>query len=104
MIRVSVLYLNQEGKRFDMDYYINKHMPMVSEALKSYGLAKAEVDKGISGPDPSASAQYLIMAYLTFDTLEHVHEGFKALGRQIMGDIPNYTDIEPQIQISELQG
>lgn len=104
MIRVSVLYPNQEGKRFDMDYYMNKHIPMVVEALKPYGLIKGEVDKGISGPDPSAPAQYLVMGYLTFDTAEHVHEGFKALGGQIMGDIPNYTDIEPQIQINEIQG
>ena len=103
MIRVSVLYPNQEGKRFDMDYYMTKHIPLVAEALKPYGLIKEEVDKGISGPDPSAPPQYLVMGYLTFDTVEHVHEGFTALGHQIMGDIPNNTDIEPQIQISELR-
>src|SRR5437773_10674077 len=38
MIRVSVMYPRTEGDSFDMDYYVNKHMPMVrdrcGEALK----------------------------------------------------------------------
>ena len=35
MIRVSVLYQNAEDKKFDMAYYINKHMPMVKQKLGS---------------------------------------------------------------------
>ena len=104
MIRVSVLYPNNEGAKFDLDYYINNHIPMASEALKPYGLGSVEVDKGVSAPDPNAPPQYVVMAYLTFDTVENVHEGFKATGRQVMGDIPNFTDIKPEIQISEIQG
>ena len=28
MIKVSVLYPNTEGSKFDLDYYVNSHMPM----------------------------------------------------------------------------
>jgi hypothetical protein len=31
MIKVSVLYPNSEGKKFDMGYYCSKHMPMVQQ-------------------------------------------------------------------------
>jgi hypothetical protein len=31
MIKVSVFYENTEGKKFDMVYYINNHIPMVIE-------------------------------------------------------------------------
>jgi uncharacterized protein (TIGR02118 family) len=31
MIRVSVVYQNAEGKKFDMSYYCTKHMPMVKQ-------------------------------------------------------------------------
>jgi uncharacterized protein (TIGR02118 family) len=41
---------------------------------------------------------------LYFDTVEHVHEAFKTHGREIMGDIKNYTDIQPQFLISEVVG
>jgi hypothetical protein len=29
MIKVSVFYANEEGKKFDMDYYLNSHIPLV---------------------------------------------------------------------------
>jgi len=29
MIKFSIFYPNEEGKKFDMDYYINSHIPMV---------------------------------------------------------------------------
>ena len=33
MIKVSIFYPNTPGCRFDMDYYCNKHMPMVHEKM-----------------------------------------------------------------------
>ena len=33
MIRVSVLYAHEAGKKFDHDYYVNKHMKLVRERL-----------------------------------------------------------------------
>jgi len=34
MIKVNMLYPNEEGKKFDMDYYCNIHIPMVREKPK----------------------------------------------------------------------
>ena len=102
MIKVSVLYPNEEGKKFDMDYYTGKHMPMVQSRLDSMGLLRIEMEKGLSSADPSAPAPFVAIGVLYFNTAEEVHEGFKTHGREIMGDIPNYTDIAPQFQISEI--
>jgi len=33
MIKVNVFYPNEEGKKFDMEYYCNKHIPMVQQKL-----------------------------------------------------------------------
>ena len=102
MIKVSVLYPNEEGKKFDMDYYSGKHMPMVRSRLDSMGLLRSEMEKGVSSADPSAPAPFVAIGVLYFNTAEEVHEAFKTHGREIMGDIPNYTDITAQIQISEI--
>ena len=102
MIRVSVIYPNQPGSKFDLNYYTEKHIPMVKERLTPLGLIRVEVDKGISAPDPNAPAPFIAMGHLIFNSVEEVHEAFKATGRELMGDIPNYTDIQPQIQISEM--
>ncbi|MCH7621512.1 MAG: EthD family reductase [Chloroflexi bacterium] len=102
MIKVSVLYANEEGKKFDMDYFSGKHMPLVQSRLNSMGLLRIEVERGVSSADPNAPAPFVAIGVLYFNTAEEVHEGFKTHGREIMGDIPNYTDISPQIQISEI--
>ncbi len=102
MIKVSVFYPNEEGKKFDMDYYSGKHMPMVQSRLDSMGLLRIEVERGVSSADPNAPAPFVAIGVLYFNTAEEVHEGFKTHGREIMGDIPNYTDIAPQFQISEI--
>ena len=102
MIRVSVLYPNQPGSKFDEKYYMEKHIPMVNRRLKPHGLVRVEVDKGVSAANPKEAAPFIAVAHLIFNSVEDVHKGFQAVGRDVMGDIPNYTSIKPQIQISEM--
>ncbi len=102
MIKVTVLYPNEEGKKFDMDYNTGKHMPLVHSRLDSMGLLRSEVERGVSSADPNAPAPFVAINVLYFNTVEEVHEAFKTHGREIMGDVPNYTDTSPQIQISEI--
>lgn len=102
MIKVSVLYPNEEGKKFDLDYYLNKHLPMVQGLLGSMGLQKGEVEKGVSSADPSQPAPFVVIGHLFFETTDQVHAAFSAHGRDIMGDIKNYTEIQPTFQISEV--
>src|SRR5205814_6103825 len=56
MIRISVLYPSSEGKKFDVNYYVNNHMKLVRERLGSFGLVRTEVDKGLAGGAPGAPA------------------------------------------------
>ena len=101
MIQVSVVYPQQDGSTFDEKYFLEKHMPMLRQRLTPREMVRDEVYKGVSGPDPSQPPTYVFAAYLYFNTVEAVHEAFKAEAREVMGDIPNYTNISPIIQISE---
>ena len=102
MIKVTVMYPNEPDKKFDMDYYGNNHMSMLHRLLGSGGLVRTEWEKGISDADPNAPPMYIAVGHLYFNAVEDVHEAFKTHGREIMGDIPNYTDIKPLFQISEI--
>ena len=104
MIKVSVYYPNETGKKFDIDYFANKHMALVHQRLDSLGLTRSEVEKGISDTDPNAPPRFVAVGALYFDTVEHVHESFMTHGKEILGDAPNYTDIQPQFLISEVVG
>ena len=45
MIRVSVMYPNEKGKRFDLNYFATKHIGLVHKKLDGAGLVRSEVDK-----------------------------------------------------------
>jgi uncharacterized protein (TIGR02118 family) len=104
MIRISVLYPDKEGARFDHAYYAQKHMPLVKQRLAGSGLVRLEIDKGLAGGGPGTPAPFVCVGHLYFNALGDFQKGIEAHGAELMGDIPNYTDIQPVIQISEIVG
>jgi uncharacterized protein (TIGR02118 family) len=102
MVKVSVFYPNEEGKNFDMGYYCDKHIPMVKQKLGAACKGVA-VEQGLAGADPGSRATYIAMGHLYFDSVESFQASFGPHSGEIMGDIPNYTDIQPSIQISEVK-
>ena len=102
MIRVTVSYPTTPGARFDLDYYMKKHMPMVEERLRKFGMSGYSVSKGLAGGAPGSPAAFMITAQIHIDTMEHVQAGMAAESPTFMADIPNYTDIQPRIQIDEV--
>lgn len=97
MIRVSVLYPREPGKKFDLDYYVNKHMALVHQKMDSAGLVKAEVDKAADENTP-----FIAAGHLYFKSMEDFQNGFFPHAADFGADMPNYTDIAPQLQISEI--
>lgn len=102
MIKVSVTCANEDGKNFDMDYYCNNLLPMVHEKLGD-ALLKSEVDEGIGGGLPGTPAAYVAIGHIYFDSVDSFQVAFAPHAGEIMADIPNYTDIEPSIQVSEVK-
>ena len=101
MIKVSVLYANGEGKTFDMDYYLNKHIPLVGGLLGD-AVKGASIEKGLAGAAPGSVAPYATMSNLYFDTIAAFEGSFGPNVDEIMADLSNFTNIEPSIQISEV--
>ena len=102
MIRVSVLYTNTEGKKFDMACYCNKHILMVKQKLGA-ACKRIDVDQGLAGAQPGSRPGFAAIANLSFDSVDAFQSAFGPHAEAIMGDIPNYTDIEPIIQINEVK-
>jgi uncharacterized protein (TIGR02118 family) len=101
VIRVSVMYPNAEGAKFDIIYYRDKHMPMVKRLMGDY-CRHYSVDKGLSGGTPGEAAPYIAMAHIFCDSVEAFQAGFGPHTAEIMGDVANYTNLTPMIQISEI--
>ena len=102
MIRVSLLYPKTKESHFSMDYYINKHIPLLQKKLKDMGLMRIHIDEGVGSAVPGLPAPFAAIGYMTFNTVDELREGFAAHGSEIMGDIPNFTNVQPLIQISRI--
>lgn len=98
---VSVVYPRREGATFDFDYYTSRHLPLVTERWGDAGLLDAHALRGVATADGSATP-YLAMAFLSFGSTEALQA---AMGgphaAEIMGDIANFTNVQPQVQINE---
>ncbi|HEX5172295.1 MAG TPA: EthD family reductase [Cyclobacteriaceae bacterium] len=101
MIKVIVLYPNDKGKTFDMDYYCNKHMPMVAESLGT-SLKGLSVDKGLGGAVPGADSPYVAVGNLYFESIQAFQSSFGPHAAKIAADLQNYTNTEPVVIISEV--
>jgi len=102
MIKVTVLYQDGEGKKFDADYYCDKHMPMVKQKLGA-ACRRVDVDLGLGGAQPGSKPTFVAMCNLLFDSVDDFQRAFAPHADSIMGDIPNYTDIQPLIQVNEVK-
>ena len=99
MIKVSVFYPNSPGSSFNMDYYLTRHMPMVGEKLGS-ACKSIAVEEGLAGLPPGTAAPYSAICHLGFDSVQAFEAAFGQHGETIVADIPNYTNVQPVIQIS----
>jgi uncharacterized protein (TIGR02118 family) len=99
MIVLSVLYPKTAGARFDYDYYMHKHLPLVSARFSS--MTKATVMRGSAAADGGAPA-YEVITLLEFPSTEALAADMAAHGAEVTGDVPNATDIQPLLQINEV--
>ena len=101
MIRVSVLYPNGPDASFNIEYYASTHMKLVSDRVGS-ALVSAEVDNGLGSAVPGEPAPFIAAGHLLFNSLEEFQGAFGAHAEEIMADLPNFTNVQPTVQISEL--
>lgn len=99
MITVSVSYPKHAGSYFDHDYYVQKHAALVRARWGGMGMEKMELLRGeasLEGGEPG----FAMIALLSFESVEAMQAALAAAGAEIIGDIPNYTNVQPVIQVN----
>ncbi len=100
MYRLMVLYPNGADKHFDVDYYRDKHMPMV-EGFIGADMIRTEISWGTAGLN-GAEAPYMCIGTLYMKIMAGLDSAFANHMDDMVNDIPNYTNIEPIAQIEEI--
>jgi uncharacterized protein (TIGR02118 family) len=101
MIRVTGLYRHKPNSEFDFDYYMSTHMPLVKKRLADFGMGDFEVEKGIEAAD-GQTAPCICIVHIEFPSIDDFKRGFERHGEELSADVPNYTNIAPEMQISEI--
>lgn len=103
MVKISILYPNQNGARFDFTYYTRVHMPRSIELLGAHpGFRGVSVERGVGGAAPGAAPAYIAMCHFEFTSAEAFMEAFMPHAAELQGDISNYTDVQAVIQINDV--
>jgi uncharacterized protein (TIGR02118 family) len=66
-------------------------------------MGRIEVEKGIEAMDGERVA-YICVAHADFSDMADLKRGLEEHGEELLADVPNYTDIEPEVQISDQFG
>jgi len=101
MVRISVFYPHGQGKQFDMDYYRRKHIPTIQQTLGP-ALKSLVVEQGLGGMAAGSPPAYTVVCHLGFETMEKLQATMAAHGDAMMADLPNFTEVKPVVQISEV--
>jgi uncharacterized protein (TIGR02118 family) len=101
LIKVSVMYPFTEGKTFNMEYYENKHMPMVAGFLGS-NLVKYTIEKGVASGIPNQPLPYMAIGTFYVKSLSDYQTAIAPNRDAIRADFVNYTNVSPVILVSEV--
>lgn len=103
MIKISIFYPNRKGSRFDVNYYIETHMPMAAKLIGAHpGFMGVTVERGLAGAMLGSDAPFIVMTHLLFESVEDFMEVFAQHAETLNNDLPNYSDTAPEIQVSEV--
>jgi uncharacterized protein (TIGR02118 family) len=104
MVKISIMYPNTKNARFDMNYYLTVHMPMSIEQLSAAPEFRGvSVERGLGGAGPDTEPPYLALCHYLFESLEGFLAAFHPHAAVLQGDMSNYTDLEPIMQVSAVE-
>jgi len=101
MIKVSVLYPKSDNSHFDINYYRDTHMALVRQKLGN-ACKRTAIESGLAGGAPGEAPAFAAMGHLYFDSVSDFKTAFGPHAEEILGDIPNFTNVQPTVQISEV--
>ena len=99
----TVLYENVDDATFDLDYYMAKHMPLVEEKFKPFGIKGWRVLKAVGTPF-GGKPLYSVIANLEFDAADQFRAAVAAEGGMVFGDVPNFSNKDSVVVIGDLVG
>lgn len=102
MVKVSIFYPSRPDCHFDVDYYLNTHMPLAIGLLGN-AVKAVSVEIGVLGGTPDQLPPFTAICGFTCESAQAFTDAFLPNAEILQSDIPRYTNIAPVIQVSEIR-
>lgn len=100
-VRLTIVYPGDKSARFDLDYYLDTHLPLSAELLAAYGFRRYTVQRCTATVAGEAPA-YRCITHLDFESLAGLRAGLAEQGPALREDFARYTDITPVATVCEV--
>lgn len=97
MIRVTVTYLEDDGKAFDLAYYKGSHAALVVEKLAPLGLQSFSIEV-----PTDQQIVFPVKAHLVFPSMKIFEEAMAIAGEELGSDAAKCSDIQPSVEFSNI--
>ncbi|MGR3290846.1 MAG: EthD family reductase [Paracoccaceae bacterium] len=98
-VSVQVLYPVGDDTTFDYDYYTTTHMDVVNSCMGPH-FDSVVVIKGLAGGPDTPPGFHAIATIICKD--QAALDAMLAAADPAMADIPNFTNVQPQLLIGEV--
>jgi uncharacterized protein (TIGR02118 family) len=97
---ITVLYLNSPGVHFDFEYYKSHHIALIKR-LYGRGIAKIELRRGVATQDGSP-VTYIAVINIWIGSQKVFDDASAKHAKELIADVPNFTNGRPVIQFDEI--
>ncbi len=98
-VSLQVIYPISDGTTFDFDYYTSTHFDLVGEHMGPH-IDSMLVTKGLAG-GPDTPPGIHAIASIVFKDQDAMNAALAAAD-PVLADIPNFTNVQPQMLIGEV--
>jgi len=96
------MYPNTPDTKFDFEYYTKQHIPLARKLWADKLLNVQVVKKAFLSVSDKKESEYLVIATFEVTSMEDLQDLIKNHSEILSNDFPNYTNVKPIIQISEV--
>ena len=86
-----------------MAYYQGSHADLIDKLVGPMaGFSGFSIDQGLGGAMPGDPPPFMAIGYLDFESMEALQQAMGTHAPVLMGDTPNYTNVQPHVLISQV--
>lgn len=91
-----------EALKFDMEYYLSTHMPMIERVWGAHGMTSWSITE-FPNPCPltGQTPPYLVQTTCYFDTVDNLKTAFEKGAATTVPDVEKFSNVFPVVWIGE---